>query len=53
MTINFKGKKKVITVYQIESKSVQPQNFLLLTNANNPLVVRFNDEYALTLKEVR
>jgi hypothetical protein len=54
MKINYKGKPKIITIYNIENiGSGSKKKIGFLSDPNNPLVVSVNAGYTITLKEVR
>jgi hypothetical protein len=53
LKINYKGKEKILTVYNISAQTGSKRNLVLLTEANNPLIVMMDAGTKMTLKEVR
>jgi hypothetical protein len=54
LKINYKGKEKIITVYNIiGSSTVDSKSFTVLSDEKNPLITSMNFGGILTLKEVR
>lgn len=54
MKINFKGKEKIVTIYDVQNYSQGPEKSIaILTSDNNPLMIRIEAGYRITLKEVR
>jgi hypothetical protein len=54
MKINYKGKEKIITIYNIENiGSGSKKKIGFLSDAKNPLMVSMKAGYTITLKEVR
>jgi hypothetical protein len=52
--IKYKGRDKIITVYNIANKNTEDKKtFTVLTDEKNPLIVSMNYGGTLTLKEVR
>lgn len=52
--VNYKGKEKIITVYAVENINQQTKKSLLVLNdEGNPLIVKADLGWTLTLKEVR
>lgn len=54
LKIKFKGKEKMVPVFQIESADQNnKKRFLVLSEASNPLILKMESTMSLTLKEVR
>jgi len=54
LKINFKGKEKIVTVYNIENTNEKAKKRLtVLSEENNPLILKTDFGWQLTLKEVR
>lgn len=54
LKLNYKGKEKIVTVFGIEnSNSNAKKDLLVLSEESNPLIVKMDSGWSLTLKEVR
>ncbi|MCW3107510.1 MAG: hypothetical protein JWQ09_2016 [Segetibacter sp.] len=54
LKLNYKGKEKIVTVFGIEnSNQTAKKGFSVLSEGNNPLIVKMDSGWTLTLKEVR
>ncbi len=54
LKLNFKGKDKIVTAYNIENQNRKSKKSLIVLNdENNPLILKMDTGYAFTLKEVR
>ena len=53
LKINYKGKEKIVTLFNITSEEAGNYSFGVLTDENNPLILTLNTTGKLTLKEVR
>lgn len=52
--IKYKGKEKIITVYNIESSNqAAAKKLAVLNSASNPLIINVENGWTMTLKEVR
>jgi hypothetical protein len=54
LKINYKGKEKLITVYTVENENpADKKSFLVMNEEKNPLIVKMDFGWTITLKEVR
>jgi hypothetical protein len=53
LKINYKGKEKILTVYNVNAKEGAGKHLMVLSEANNPLIVMMDVGWKITLKEVR
>lgn len=54
LKLGYKGKEKIVTVFGIENANPgAKKGFLVLSEENNPLVLKVDAGWSLTLKEVR
>lgn len=52
--INYKGKEKIITVFNIENAGEKRKiQFAVLSDQRNPMIVKFDASFSMILKEVR